>query len=128
MLIGFLFAFLFELPGFFIMAGIGTFLFILGLSLLKNSQDVSIFDLQPRFGNQPRNCVQCGRSIPFDARLCPYCGHNYEPTPQLTPNIRSLSSKSQTTNIPQSNGKFCKACGNKIEQDIKFCPFCGSEL
>ncbi len=24
-----------------------------------------------------RTCVQCGRSIAFDANVCPYCGHDY---------------------------------------------------
>lgn len=24
-----------------------------------------------------RLCVECGRNIPFDANLCPYCGHQY---------------------------------------------------
>ncbi len=26
---------------------------------------------------QPRNCVACGRSISWDANVCPYCGHDY---------------------------------------------------
>lgn len=25
----------------------------------------------------PRMCVACGRSIPFEAWVCPYCGHDY---------------------------------------------------
>jgi len=24
-----------------------------------------------------RNCVQCGRSIPMEANVCQYCGHDY---------------------------------------------------
>lgn len=24
-----------------------------------------------------RNCVGCGRPIPWDANVCPYCGHDY---------------------------------------------------
>ena len=24
-----------------------------------------------------RNCVTCGRSIQWDANVCPYCGHDY---------------------------------------------------
>ena len=24
-----------------------------------------------------RMCVECGREIPWDANLCPYCGHKY---------------------------------------------------
>lgn len=26
---------------------------------------------------QPRNCVSCGRSISWDANVCPYCGHDF---------------------------------------------------
>ena len=25
-----------------------------------------------------RHCVECGRIIPYDAKICPYCGHIYE--------------------------------------------------
>jgi len=28
-------------------------------------------------GGTSRNCVQCGKSIAFDANVCPYCGHDY---------------------------------------------------
>lgn len=24
-----------------------------------------------------RMCVSCGRTIPFDVNVCPYCGHDY---------------------------------------------------
>ena len=28
--------------------------------------------------NNKRNCTKCGRMIPFDAYLCPYCGKNFQ--------------------------------------------------
>ena len=28
-------------------------------------------------GNPSRNCVSCGRSISWDANVCPYCGHDF---------------------------------------------------
>ncbi len=28
-------------------------------------------------GTMTRNCVSCGRSIGWDANVCPYCGHDY---------------------------------------------------
>lgn len=28
-----------------------------------------------------RFCVSCGRSIPWEANVCPYCGHNYMAPP-----------------------------------------------
>src|SRR5512137_3045373 len=28
-------------------------------------------------GTTTRNCVSCGRTISWDANVCPYCGHDY---------------------------------------------------
>ena len=33
--------------------------------------------MQSSGGSGDRNCVSCGRSITFDANVCPYCGHDY---------------------------------------------------
>ena len=64
------------IPG-IILATIGTFTMVLtiGTSLAGNVYKQFVDD----FGTskQKRNCVKCGRSIPWDANLCPYCGHNY---------------------------------------------------
>ena len=27
--------------------------------------------------DKARMCIKCGRKIPFDAYICPYCGHEY---------------------------------------------------
>jgi len=29
-------------------------------------------------GQQERHCPNCGRSIPFDARACPYCAKKFD--------------------------------------------------
>lgn len=56
---------------------IGTFIMVLtlGSSLGGRVYEQIVED----FGTskQIRKCVKCGRSIPWDANLCPYCGHNY---------------------------------------------------
>ena len=32
----------------------------------------------PQQSNQTsRFCTQCGKQIPIDAKICPYCGHNF---------------------------------------------------
>ena len=31
----------------------------------------------PGSSGMTRNCVSCGRSISWDANVCPYCGHDY---------------------------------------------------
>ncbi len=35
--------------------------------------------VQPSVSSR-RFCTACGREIPFDARICPYCGKNFEKT------------------------------------------------
>ena len=47
-------------------------------------------------GAQPagttRSCVGCGRSIPWEANVCPYCGHDYRiPTGVVAPPRKSLA-------------------------------------
>ncbi len=32
-----------------------------------------------------RHCVECGRIIPYDASICPYCGHIYDEFADLLP-------------------------------------------
>lgn len=40
------------------------------------------FILRPPIGGKKstpdRICINCGRGIPFDARICPYCGKKFE--------------------------------------------------
>ena len=33
--------------------------------------------MQSSGASSTRNCVNCGRSIAWDANVCPYCGHDY---------------------------------------------------
>ena len=33
--------------------------------------------MQSSGAQSTRNCVSCGRSISWDANVCPYCGHDY---------------------------------------------------
>ncbi len=38
--------------------------------------------IRERFPIRIRFCVNCGRNIPFDAIICPYCRHDYENVPK----------------------------------------------
>jgi hypothetical protein len=45
--------------------------------------ELDVYGRQHRQQKEPvsgsrRNCVKCGREIPFDANLCPYCGYDYQ--------------------------------------------------
>lgn len=71
-----------------ILIGIGTFVFV-----YPNQKALSQWGYKKSFETvktlaesmpkpaisdfQIRLCVKCGRNIPFDAKLCPYCGHDY---------------------------------------------------
>jgi len=41
---------------------------------------------------RPRQCVSCGRSIPWTANVCPYCGHDYRVPTYNYPQQETLSS------------------------------------
>ena len=39
-----------------------------------------------------RNCVSCGRAIPFDANVCQYCGHDFRAPAAAAPKEKSILS------------------------------------
>lgn len=49
-----------------------------------------------------RKCNNCGKEVPKDLKLCPYCG--------------------------QKCGFFCSNCGQSVQSGWKFCPNCTTEL
>lgn len=68
------------LPGVgFILAGLMSFtLFFSGIMLSPLSRtDLERKNLKEK-KSKDRYCPECGRAIPFDARICPYCGKKFE--------------------------------------------------
>jgi hypothetical protein len=53
---------------------IGIILIIVGL-VLEDSKPAAYYPGQQQ--TNARFCPACGRSIPFDAVICPYCGKKY---------------------------------------------------
>ena len=49
-----------------------------------------------------RRCNNCGKEVPKDLKLCPYCG--------------------------QRCGNFCPNCGQNVQTGWRFCPNCTTEL
>ncbi len=41
--------------------------------------------MQASGSQNTRNCVACGKSIAWDANVCPYCGHDYRGQAQAAP-------------------------------------------
>jgi len=69
---------------------------------IKEAIEVRMDSMDKRTsGRGGRYCVECGRSIPFDANRCPYCGHKYETNtpPQSSP---------PPANLQQPQCSYCK--------------------
>jgi|GEM_PF-3917852 len=77
-----------------------------------------------------RHCPECGRSIPFDAKRCPYCEKDFEHN--KIPKVE----KKEATKIKEEKKsiekkeflQFCHDCGKKLDGDVDFCPYCGKKL
>ena len=76
----------FSMP-LFISGIIWTFavlMMLIGFYLRDKAKELEIeIELYEREKNEAekkkvRHCVECGRIIPYDAAICPYCGHIYE--------------------------------------------------
>ena len=82
-------------------------------------------------------CTSCGRMIPIDANLCPYCRYNYRtqavpaaPTPMKPIAPAQPAYQPQPAQLyPQyqfqsAGSKPCVFCGKSIPMDANICPYC----
>jgi len=66
-------------------------LMLMGFYLRDKSKELEIeIELYEKEKNEARSrrvrhCVECGRIIPYDASICPYCGHIYEEFTDVLP-------------------------------------------
>ena len=76
-----------------------------------------------------RRCPDCGRIIPDDAELCPYCGKkfkkHYNEDISDTKKEKKPSTKSEKI---ERFPEFCSNCGSKTEEVTLFCIKCGKKL
>jgi len=125
-LIGILFGALFEEPRLYSFAIIGAVVILFGILMFQSVKDVGLFDLNWFSSKKDRRCMKCGRDIPWDARLCPYCGENFEST--IAVDSAGIDTrKSMTPEIPGKHEQVCKICRSVIKPGLKFCQYCGSE-
>jgi hypothetical protein len=65
--------------------GVGFILLLLGAVINHEGTGYNVQQQKPVIIQQApqktRNCPSCGRQIPFDAIICPYCKNDFEKTP-----------------------------------------------
>ncbi len=83
------------------------------------SQPIIIRDEPKKETKQERRCPSCGRVIPEDAKICPYCGKKFK-----------THFKEEQEDIKEDDpAEFCSKCGAKFEEEeLEFCPNCGKKL
>lgn len=104
-----------------------------------------------KYGKDDRYCPNCGRSIPFDARVCPFCNKDFEAKNEnnevkIEEEQQNLVSrieeerqieklKEQSGELAKSKKKgksdrdfYCDACNRTIPDDANICPYCGEKF
>ena len=81
-----------------------------------------------------RRCPECGRVIPMDSIICPFCGKKFKNYFDEEEKIEKHEDKKEKKTfekqyVENEKFKFCIKCGYKLdEEDLKFCPKCGAKL
>lgn len=56
---------------------VGIILLLIGAVLPPEGRQVVMPPPPPEAPRNKRYCTNCGREIPFDANVCPYCGKDF---------------------------------------------------
>ncbi len=71
-----------------------------------------------------RPCASCGRMIPIDANICPYCRFNLKAQPATFAPPAPPQPAFIQTQSPSGPTKACISCGRIIPADANLCPYC----
>lgn len=100
-------------------------LFILGLVALITGMD------KPKLTtlkHEDRFCPNCGRVIPLDAKICPYCGNDFQTISKENKVKSIVKDEVEKKEAEPRKTKFCTQCGASLESNLKFCNQCGTKL
>ncbi len=77
-----------------------------------------------------RRCPECGRSIPFDAKRCPYCEKDFEHRKISQVEKKEVKEIKEEKKLVEKKEllQFCHECGKRLNEDVDFCPYCGNKL
>lgn len=98
----------------------------------SHTPPIIVQQTQPRDTNthSSRRCPECGRSIPFDAKRCPYCEKDFEKNRTI-----KIDKKEDTEVIDERKTvekkeflRYCPSCGKKLDEALDFCPYCRNKL
>ena len=79
-----------------------------------------------------RRCPGCGRVIPEDVKMCPYCGKKFKSHFDKEKEEESKEEEEKNKDLSKKKTKtpkHCPECGFKLEEEnLNFCPSCGSKF
>jgi len=98
-------------------AGMGLGIGMMMPALFAHGAGGAGSQMQP--GGQTTTCSDCQKSIPADARFCPFCGHQQVVLSQCVHCGKNLA----------LNARFCSRCGHRAAEQpqITLCPYCKAE-
>jgi len=106
---------------------VGIVLLIVGLVTPGEKKETQI--VQPPSRQSDRYCPDCGRNIPFDANMCPYCGKKFGDKFPTDENVKTENFvKEVEKNQEEKKMKSCPSCGYENKSNSKFCKKCGTKL
>jgi len=128
----------------FILVFIGIIVFILIVAYLLGGKKTIVQTQQTAVPSQPiiirdepkketkseRRCPECGRVIPEDANMCPYCGKKFKSHFKEEQDDGEVKKKTgKKLKDKSKSSEYCSDCGTKFEEeDLDFCPKCGVKL